>query len=111
MRTIADVSGSLNEAQTLRARAIISQENQESYRTRFDGTDVQTERFVGGLFVDYDINDDVMLSLHYDRTQELGDLDNGSEIDTTTGKVVDPNTVTDQRFAQTDNDVATMVLQ
>lgn len=105
-RTVADVSGSLNEAQTLRARAIVSQENQDSYRTRFDGTDVETDRFVGGLFVDYDISDDVMLSLHYDRTQELGDLDNGSEIDTATGKVIDPNTVTDQRFAQTDNDVA-----
>ncbi len=32
------------------------------YRTRFDGTDVETDRFVGGLFVDYDINEDIMLS-------------------------------------------------
>lgn len=105
-RTVADVSGSLNDDQTLRARVIVSQENQDSYRTRFDGTDVETERFVGGLFVDYDINEDVMLSLHYDRTQELGDLDNGSKIDTTTGKVINPDIVNDQRFAQTDNDVA-----
>ncbi|MEZ9058696.1 TonB-dependent siderophore receptor [Vibrio pelagius] len=105
-RTVADVSGSLNDDQTLRARLILSQENQDSYRTRFDGTDVETERFVGGLFVDYDINEDVMLSLHYDRTQELGDLDNGSKIDTTTGKAINPDTVNDQRFAQTDNDVA-----
>ncbi|MFA0112917.1 TonB-dependent siderophore receptor [Vibrio sp. 10N.261.46.E11] len=105
-RTVADVSGSLNDAQTLRARAVVSKENQDSYRTRFDGTDVETERFVGGLFVDYDINEDVMLSAHYDRTQELGDLDNGSKIDKTTGKAINPNTVNDQRFAQTDNDVA-----
>ena len=105
-RTVADVSGSLNDDQTLRARLILSQENQDSYRTRFDGTDVETDRFVGGLFVDYDINEDVMLSLHYDRTQELGDLDNGSKIDTTTGKAINPDTVNDQRFAQTDNDVA-----
>ncbi|MEZ8168212.1 TonB-dependent siderophore receptor [Vibrio tasmaniensis 1F-187] len=105
-RTTADVSGSLNDDQTLRARAIVSKENQDSYRTRFDGTDVETERFVGGLFVDYDINEDVMLSAHYDRTQELGDLDNGSKIDKTTGKAINPNTVNDQRFAQTDNDVA-----
>ncbi|MDN3696950.1 TonB-dependent siderophore receptor [Vibrio cortegadensis] len=105
-RTVADVSGSLNEDQTLRARVIVSQENQDSWRTRFDGTDVETERFVGGLFVDYDINEDTMLSVHYDRTQELGDLDNGSKIDTTTGKVIDPSIVNDQRFARTDNDVA-----
>lgn len=105
-RTTADVSGSLNDDQTLRARLILSQENQDSYRTRFDGTDVETDRFVGGLFVDYDINEDVMLSMHYDRTQELGDLDNGSKIDTATGKAINPDTVNDQRFAQTDNDVA-----
>lgn len=105
-RTMADVSGSLNQAETLRARVILSQENQDSWRTRFDGTDVETERFVGGLFVDYDINDDVMLSLHYDRTQEQGDLDNGSKIDKATGKVIEPSVVNDQGFANTDNDVA-----
>ncbi|MFA0520928.1 TonB-dependent siderophore receptor, partial [Vibrio sp. 10N.222.55.E8] len=92
-RTTTDVSGSLNDEQTLRARLIVSQENQDSYRTRFDGTDVETDRFVGGLFVDYDINEDIMLSVHYDRTIEEGDLDNGSKIDTSTGKVIEPNTV------------------
>ncbi|MEX0336871.1 TonB-dependent siderophore receptor [Vibrio tubiashii] len=104
-RSMVDVSGSLNDDETLRARLILSKEDQNSWRTRFDGTDVQTERFVGGLFVDYDINDDVMLSVHYDSTQEEGDLDNGSKIDTTTGKVIDPSIVNDQRFAKTDNDV------
>ena len=105
-RSIADVSGALNEDKTLRARVILSQENQDSWRTRFDGTDVETERTVGGLFVDYDINEDIMLSAHYDRTDELGDLDNGSKVDTTTGEVIDPNTVKDQNWAKTDNDVA-----
>ncbi|MGF1807355.1 TonB-dependent receptor, partial [Aliivibrio sifiae] len=106
MRSMADVSGALNEDKTLRARVILSQENQDSWRTRFDGTDVETERTVGGLFVDYDINEDIMLSAHYDRTNELGDLDNGSKVDTTTGEVIDPNTVKDQNWAKTDNDVA-----
>ncbi|KAB2825734.1 TonB-dependent siderophore receptor [Aliivibrio finisterrensis] len=105
-RSMADVSGALNEDKTLRARVILSQENQDSWRTRFDGTDVETERTVGGLFVDYDINEDIMLSAHYDRTNELGDLDNGSKVDTTTGEVIDPNTVKDQNWAKTDNDVA-----
>lgn len=106
MRSMADVSGALNKDKTLRARVILSQENQDSWRTRFDGTDVETERTVGGLFVDYDINEDIMLSAHYDRTDELGDLDNGSKVDTTTGEVIDPNTVKDQNWAKTDNDVA-----
>ncbi|MDA0147633.1 TonB-dependent siderophore receptor [Vibrio sp. LaRot3] len=104
-RTMVDVSGALNEDESLRARVVLSQEDQDSWRTRFDGTDVQTERFVGGLFVDYDINEDVMLSFHYDRTQEQGDLDNGSKIDTATGQVIDPSIVNDQKFAMTDNDI------
>lgn len=105
-RTMADISGALNEDKTLRARVVLSEEHKESWRTRFDGTAVETDRTVGGLFVDYDINDDIMLSAHYDRTNEQGDLDNGSKVDTTTGEVIDPNTVKDQHWAETDNDVA-----
>ncbi|WP_367989004.1 TonB-dependent siderophore receptor [Vibrio sp. NTOU-M3] len=105
-RTTTDVSGALNEDKTMRARLILSKEDKESWRTRFDGTDVESERFVGGLFVDYDINQDVMLSMYYDRTQETADLDNGSKVDVTTGQVIEPNIVNDQRFAMTDNDVS-----
>ncbi|WP_305418065.1 TonB-dependent siderophore receptor [Photobacterium leiognathi] len=103
-RTVADVSGSLNADQTLRARAIIAKENKESWRTRFDGTSVDTDRVVGGLFVDYDINDRVMLSAHVDHTHEEGDLDNGSRVDKN-GNVIDPKTVKDQNWAKTDNKV------
>ncbi|WP_318481351.1 TonB-dependent siderophore receptor [Photobacterium leiognathi] len=103
-RTVADVSGSLNADQTLRARAIIAKENKESWRTRFDGTSVDTDRVVGGLFVDYDINDRVMLSAHVDHTNEEGDLDNGSRVDKN-GNVIDPKTVKDQNWAKTDNKV------
>lgn len=104
-RTMADVSGSLNDDQTLRGRVILSTENQNSWRTRFDGSDVETERFVGGVFVDYDLNDSVMLSAHYDRTDEQGDLDNGSKVDAN-GNVIDPKVVKDQHWAETDNDIA-----
>ncbi|MGR5150300.1 TonB-dependent siderophore receptor [Photobacterium swingsii] len=106
-RTVADVSGALNEDQTLRARAIVSKEHKESWRTRFDGSDVETERFVGGLFVDYDINDKVMLSAHVDHTDELGDLDNGSKVSKVNGeyKVTEPSIVKDQHWAETDNKV------
>ncbi|OBU16197.1 ligand-gated channel protein [Photobacterium aquimaris] len=104
-RTVADVSGSLNADETLRARAVVAKENKDSWRTRFDGSEVETDRFVGGLFVDYDINDRVMLSAHIDHTNEQGDLDNGSRVDKTTGKVIDPSTVKDQQWANTDNKV------
>ncbi|MGF1761158.1 TonB-dependent siderophore receptor [Photobacterium sagamiensis] len=104
-RSMVDVSGALNDDQTLRARAILSSEQQDSWRTRFDGSDVETERFVGGLFIDYDVNDNVTVSAHYDITDELGDLDNGSKVDPITFEVIDPNVVNDQHWAETDNNV------
>ncbi|OLQ91049.1 ligand-gated channel protein [Vibrio ponticus] len=77
-RTVVDVSGSLNEAETLRARAVLAKESYSSWREYGDGSKPQTERFVGGLFVDYDINDDVMVSVYHDYTNDDGGVDSGA---------------------------------
>ncbi|GLS91883.1 ligand-gated channel protein [Psychromonas marina] len=79
-RSTLDVSGSLNEAQTLRSRLILSQQNSESWRSYSDGSSPTTDRFVGGLFVDYDLTDDIMLSVHYDRTVDDSSVDSGAYI-------------------------------
>ncbi|MDX2320134.1 MAG: TonB-dependent siderophore receptor [Moritella sp.] len=79
-RTTADVSGSLNDDQTLRARAVVSKQSYDSWRTYSDGSTPSTERFVGGLFVDYDLNDKVTLSVHYDKTNDNGSVDSGAYI-------------------------------
>ncbi|PKH06996.1 TonB-dependent siderophore receptor [Moritella sp. Urea-trap-13] len=79
-RTTADVSGSLNDAQTLRARAVVSKQSYDSWRTYSDGSTPSTERFVGGLFVDYDLNDKVTVSVHYDKTNDNGSVDSGAYI-------------------------------
>nr|WP_321273325.1 TonB-dependent receptor [uncultured Vibrio sp.] len=79
-RTVLDVSGSLNEAETLRARAILAKENYSSWRTYGDGTKPQTDRFVGGLVAEYDITENVMVSAHYDRTKDEGSVDSGAYI-------------------------------
>ncbi|WP_305817031.1 TonB-dependent siderophore receptor [Photobacterium leiognathi] len=79
-RSVLDVSGSLNQDETLRARAVVAKEDYDSWRKYGDGSTPSTDRFVGGLFVDYDINDDVTLSLHYDRTNDKGSVDSGAYI-------------------------------
>ncbi len=79
-RSVADVSGALNDEQTLRARAVLSKMTEDSWRTYGDGSTHSTERVVGGLFVDYDINDDVTLSLHYDNTYDKGNVDSGAYV-------------------------------
>ncbi|NMU72439.1 TonB-dependent siderophore receptor, partial [Vibrio parahaemolyticus] len=56
-RTVLDVSGALNDAETLRARAIFAKESYGSWRRYGDGTEPKTDRTVAGLVVEYDITD------------------------------------------------------
>ncbi|MDN3616945.1 MAG: TonB-dependent siderophore receptor [Vibrio gallaecicus] len=103
-RTTVDVSGSLNEAETLRARAILSKETYGSYRSYGDGSEPETDRLVGGLFVEYDINDKVMISAHYDRTEDHGSVDSGAYI--VNGKpVLGDKYIWDAEWSEIENDV------
>jgi len=103
-RTTADISGSLNDDQTLRARAVVSKQSYDSWRTYADGSTPSTERFVGGLFVDYDLNDKVMLSVHYDKTNDNGSVDSGAYI--VDGKPVGGDEfIWDAEWSNIENDV------
>lgn len=103
-RTTADVSGSLNEDQTLRGRAIVSKQTYNSWRQYSDGTVPSTERFVGGLFLDYDVTEDVTVSLHYDRTIDDGSVDSGAYIKD--GKtVIGDEHIWDAQWSKIENDV------
>ncbi|WP_392339107.1 TonB-dependent siderophore receptor [Moritella marina] len=103
-RTTVDVSGSLNDAQTLRARAVVSKQSYDSWRTYGDGSTPSTERFVGGLFVDYDINDKVTVSVHYDKTNDNGSVDSGAYI--VDGKpVLGEDHIWDAQWSTIENDV------
>ena len=103
-RTVVDVGGSLNEAQTLRARAVVSKQSYDSWREYTDGSTPSTERLVGGLFVDYDVNDAVTLSFHYDRTNDHGSVDSGAYI--VDGKPVLGEThIWDAQWSNIENDV------
>ncbi|WP_318477609.1 TonB-dependent siderophore receptor [Photobacterium leiognathi] len=103
-RSVLDVSGSLNQDETLRARAVVAKEDYDSWRKYGDGSTPSTDRFVGGLFVDYDINDDVTLSLHYDRTNDKGSVDSGAYI--VDGKpVLGRDHVWDAQWSKINNEV------
>ncbi|MDX1303530.1 TonB-dependent siderophore receptor [Photobacterium sp.] len=103
-RTVADISGSLNDEQTLRARAIVAKQSYDSWRTYTDGSTPSTERFIGGLFVDYDINDTVTVSFHYDKTNDNGNVDSGAYI--VDGKpVLGRDHIWDAQWSTIENDV------
>ncbi len=103
-RTTADVSGALNSDQTLRGRAVLSKQTYNSWRHYSDGTVPSTERFVGGLFLDYDINENITVSLHYDRTIDNGSVDSGAYIKD--GKaVINDKFIWDAQWSKINNDV------
>ncbi|UTZ28272.1 TonB-dependent siderophore receptor [Vibrio campbellii] len=103
-RTVLDVSGALNEEETLRARAILAKESYGSWREYGDGTEPQTDRVVGGLVVEYDITEDIMVSAHYDRTKDDGSVDSGAYI--VDGKPVRGDKyIWDAQWSNIDNDV------
>ncbi|PSW20330.1 TonB-dependent siderophore receptor [Photobacterium sanctipauli] len=103
-RTVVDVSGSLNDDQTLRARTVLAKQTYESWRRYTDGSTPSTERFVGGLFVDYDVTDAVTVSFHYDRTNDNGSVDTGAYI--VDGKpVLGDKHIWDAQWSNIENDV------
>ncbi|MHC0044472.1 TonB-dependent siderophore receptor [Vibrio campbellii] len=103
-RTVLDVSGALNEEETLRARAILAKESYGSWREYGDGTEPQTDRVVGGLVVEYDITEDIMVSAHYDLTKDDGSVDSGAYI--VDGKPVRGDKyIWDAQWSNIDNDV------
>ncbi|MBA4503071.1 TonB-dependent siderophore receptor [Marinobacterium marinum] len=79
-RTMIDTSGALTEDERLRARLVLSHQQYDSWRRYTDGSTPETERFVGGLFVDYDVTDNATLSFHYDKTSDDGSVDSGALI-------------------------------
>lgn len=103
-RTVLDVSGALNEEETLRARAILAKESYGSWREYGDGTEPETDRAVGGLVVEYDITENLMVSAHYDRTKDEGSVDSGAYI--VDGKpVLGDKYIWDAQWSKIDNDV------
>ncbi|MFT5808471.1 MAG: iron complex outermembrane receptor protein, partial [Moritella dasanensis] len=71
-----------------------------------DGSTPSTERFVGGLFVDYDVNDKVTVSVHYDKTNDNGNVDSGAYIDINTGKpILGADHIWDAQWSTIENDV------
>ncbi|MEZ8101858.1 TonB-dependent siderophore receptor [Vibrio bivalvicida] len=104
-RTMVDVSGALNDDESLRARTVVSKESYSSWRTYGDGSKPQTERLVAGLFVDYDINDDVTVSFHYDKTNDNGSVDSGALYNLDGQRVGSAEHIWDAQWSKIENDV------
>ncbi|MBQ4834118.1 TonB-dependent receptor [Pseudoalteromonas sp. MMG010] len=101
-RFMVDASGALTEAEDLRARGILVKQDVEYWREYQNGENRERDRFLGALVVDYDISDNALVRVHYDRTDDKAGLDTGAWIDDNANVIGDDKTIRDMSWAFTD---------
>lgn len=101
-RFMVDAGGALTEAEDLRARGILVKQDVEYWREYQNGENRERDRFLGALVVDYDISDNALVRVHYDRTDDKAGLDTGAWIDDNANVIGDDKTIRDISWAFTD---------
>ncbi|MDP2633390.1 MULTISPECIES: TonB-dependent siderophore receptor [unclassified Pseudoalteromonas] len=101
-RFMVDAGGALTEAEDLRVRGILVKQDVDYWREYQNGENRERDRFLGALVVDYDISDNALVRVHYDRTDDEAGLDTGAWIDDNANVIGDDKTIRDISWAFTD---------
>jgi len=101
-RFMLDASGALTDAEDLRARGILVKQDVDYWREYQNGENRERDRFLGAFIVDYDISDNALVRVHYDRTDDEAGLDTGAWIDENANVIGDDKTIRDMSWAFTD---------
>ncbi|PWS53412.1 TonB-dependent siderophore receptor [Pseudoalteromonas sp. meg-B1] len=107
-RFMLDAGGALTESEDLRARGVLVKQDVEYWREYQNGDNRERDRFLGALVVDYDISDNALVRVHYDRTDDEAGLDTGAWIDNDANIIGDDKTIRDMSWAFTDITVENM---
>ncbi|WP_299809939.1 TonB-dependent receptor [uncultured Shewanella sp.] len=103
-----DAGGSLNEAETIRYRTVLVKQDTTYWREYQDGTNQERDRWLGYLNLEFDITDDLMLSLKYDHTQDKTGIDRGGWLDSSGDLIGGREIIWDQPWAFTDNTISNL---
>ncbi len=101
-RITLDAGGAITEDESLRYRANLVKQDVTYQREYQNGEQRERERFLGALVVDYDVNADLLVSFHYDRTNDKAGLDTGAWLDDNGDVIGDDKTIRDMSWAFTD---------
>ncbi|GAA0780976.1 MULTISPECIES: TonB-dependent receptor [Pseudomonadati] len=106
----ADAGGSINDAQTLRYRTVLVKQDSQYWRNYantmgVDETHQERDRWLGFINLEYDITDDLLLSLKYDHTQDKTGIDRGGWLDSTGELIGGRDLIWDMPWAFTDNTI------
>ncbi|MCL1059468.1 TonB-dependent receptor [Shewanella gelidimarina] len=103
-----DAGGSLNESETIRYRTVLVKQDTQYWREYQDGTNQERDRWLGYLNLEFDITDDLMLSVKYDHTQDKTGIDRGGWLDSSGDLIGGSDIIWDQPWAFTDNTISNM---
>ncbi len=108
-RAQLDAGGSLNDAQSLRYRGVLVKQDTKYWR-EYSANDENQERdrWLGYLNLEFDVSDDVLLSVKYDHTQDKAGIDAGGWLDKQGNVIGGRKTVWDAPWAFTDNTVSNL---
>ncbi|MGL4713332.1 MAG: TonB-dependent receptor [Shewanella sp.] len=108
-RAQLDAGGSLNDDQSIRYRTVLVKQDTKYWR-EYSANDENQERdrWLGYLNLEFDLSDDVLLSVKYDHTQDKAGIDAGGWLDKKGNIIGDSKTVWDAPWAFTDNTVSNL---
>ncbi|MCT7946527.1 TonB-dependent receptor [Shewanella septentrionalis] len=108
-RAQLDAGGSLNEAQSIRYRGVLVKQDTKYWR-EYSANDENQERdrWLGYLNMEFDLSDDLLLSVKYDHTQDKAGIDAGGWLDKQGNVIGERKTVWDAPWAFTDNTVSNL---
>jgi iron complex outermembrane receptor protein len=101
-RLTLDAGGAITTDESLRYRANLVKQDVTYQREYQNGEQRERERFLGALVVDYDINDDLLVSFHYDKTNDKAGLDTGAWLDDEGNVIGNDKIIRDMSWAFTD---------
>ncbi|MGP1834888.1 TonB-dependent receptor [Shewanella frigidimarina] len=108
-RAQIDAGGSLNDAQSIRYRGVLVKQDTTYWREYSTTEENQDrDRWLGYLNMEFDLTDDVLLSVKYDHTQDKAGIDAGGWLDSKGNVIGNNKTIWDAPWAFTDNTVSNL---
>ncbi|KVX01590.1 TonB-dependent receptor [Shewanella frigidimarina] len=108
-RAQIDAGGSLNDAQSIRYRGVLVKQDTTYWREYSTTEENQDrDRWLGYLNMEFDLTDDVLLSVKYDHTQDKAGIDAGGWLDSQGNVIGNNKTIWDAPWAFTDNTVSNL---
>ncbi|QBF83025.1 TonB-dependent receptor [Shewanella maritima] len=101
-----DAGGALNESETIRYRSVLVKQDTTYWREYQDGTNQERDRWLGYINLEFDLTDDLLLSVKYDHTQDKTGIDRGGWLDSNGELIGGRDMIWDQPWAFTDNTIS-----